>query len=73
MVSITLAVTAEMKKEMDEYPEINWSAVAREAISRKLAILKKFREFSRESELTDEDAIRLGRAVNKAAAGHYGK
>ncbi len=73
MVSITLAVPAEMKKEMDEYPEINWSAVAREAIRGKLAILRRFREFSRESELTDEDAIRLGRAVNKAAARHYRK
>jgi hypothetical protein len=73
MVSITLAVPAEMKKEMDGYPEINWSAVAREAITRKLVILKRFREFSKDSELTEEDAIRLGRAVNKSLAGHYRK
>ena len=30
-----------MKKEMELYPEINWSAVAREAIRRKLQILQE--------------------------------
>ena len=35
MVSITLAVSKELKKEMDEFEIINWSAVAREAIKEK--------------------------------------
>ena len=71
MVSITLAVPTELKDEMDEFPEINWSAVAREAIRRKIVLLKKFREFTKESELTDEDALRLGKAVNKELAKKY--
>lgn len=68
MVSITLAVPAEIKQDMDSFPEINWSAVAREAITRKIEMLKKFQEFSRESEITEAEAMQLGKQVNKAAA-----
>jgi hypothetical protein len=68
MVSITLSVPAELKKEMDAFNEINWSAVAREAITRKIIMLKKFREFARESEMTEEDALVLGRKVSIAVA-----
>jgi hypothetical protein len=68
MVSITLAVPSELKHEMDEFPEINWSHIAREAIRRKIALLKKFREFTSKSEMTEEDAIKLGRKVSKKVA-----
>ena len=71
MVSITLAVPTELKHEMDAFPEINWSAVAREAIKQKLALLKKFREFTRESTITEEEALRLGKEVNKVLAKRY--
>lgn len=71
MVSITLAVPAELKHDMDKFPEINWSAVAREAIKQKILLLKKFREFAKDSSLTEEDAVRLGREVNRALAKRY--
>lgn len=35
--------------------------------------LKKFREFTKDSQLTDEDALSLGRQVNKALAERYKK
>lgn len=68
MVSITLSVPADLKKEMDAFNEINWSAVAREAIKMKIIMLKKFREFARESEMTEEDALALGSKVSVAVA-----
>ena len=68
MVSITLAVPVELKKDMDEFPEINWSAVAREAIKQKLRVLKKFREFAKDSAMTEDDSLRLGAEVSKAVA-----
>ncbi|MEW6722047.1 MAG: hypothetical protein AB1324_02205 [Candidatus Micrarchaeota archaeon] len=71
MVSITLAVPAELKKEMDEFPEINWSAVARDAIKQKIILLRKFREFTKESQLTDEDALSIGKQVNKSLSKRY--
>lgn len=73
MVSMTLAIPDDMKKDMDGFPEINWSAVAREAIKQKLILLQKFREFTKDSTLTDEDALRLGREVNKGLAKRYKK
>ena len=73
MVSITLAVPAELKDDMDAFPDINWSAVAREAIKQKIILLKKFREFTKDSEMTEEDALRLGKKVNRALAERYKK
>jgi len=73
MVSITLSVPQDMKQDMDNFQEINWSAVAREAIRKKLLMLDRFREFSKESTLTEEDAILLGRDLNSKAAKKHAK
>lgn len=67
MVSITLSVPGDLKKEMEMFPEMNWSAVARESIKKKLIMLRKFKEFTKDSTLTEEDALRLGREVSKRA------
>ena len=71
MVSITLSVPKELKMDMDSFPEINWSAVAREAIKNKITLLHKFQEFSAESEITGKDALELGKQVNKGLAKKY--
>ena len=71
MVSITLSVPEELKKEMDKFQDINWSAVAREAIKNKVILLKKFKEFTKDSSLTEKDALELGRKVNKSLSKHY--
>ncbi len=64
MVSITLSVPVELKEEMDGFPEMNWSAIAREAIRKKITMLEKFKEFTKDSEFTEEDALELGRKVS---------
>ena len=64
MVSITLSVPEEMKHEMDVFQEINWSAVARQAIKKKLLMLEKFKEFTKDSTLTEEEALEFGREVS---------
>jgi hypothetical protein len=71
MVSITLAIPEEMKKEMELYQDINWSAVAREAIKRKLLILREMDELLKNSKLTEKDAIILGRKITKKAAKRF--
>jgi len=68
MVSITLSVPPDLKHEMDTFQEINWSAVARQAIKKKVMLLKQIREFTKDSTFTEEDALRLGREVNKKLA-----
>ena len=71
MVSITLAVPEELKKEMDKHPELNWSEVARQAIRERILLLRKMDELLKNSKLTEEDALKLGREVKKALAKRY--
>ena len=71
MVSITLSVPEELKKEMDYYRELNWSEVARQAIKEKIVLLKKMDTLLAKSKLTEEDAVRLGKKVNKALTKKY--
>ena len=68
MVSMTLAIPKELKKEMELHPEIKWSEVARAAIKRKLQILKEMDRILANSKLTEEDAIVLGRKITKKVA-----
>ena len=65
MVTMTLAVPKELKKRMESFPEINWSEVARQAFRQRVDDLELFREFTRDSTLTEEDALRLGAEVSK--------
>ena len=67
MVSITLSVPEEMKHEMDDFQDINWSAVARQAIKKKLLMLEKFKQFTKDSTLTEEESLELGAEVSKKA------
>lgn len=71
MVSMTLAIPMEMKSEMEGHPEINWSEVARRAIHDKLVLLDRMDKLLANSKLTEQDALELGRKVNKALAKRY--
>ena len=71
MVSITLSVPRDLKSQMDLFPEINWSAVAREAIKKKIRMMKKFKAFVRDSEMTEKDALELGKDMNEKLSKHY--
>ena len=63
---MTLAVDNELREKMKAHLEINWSEVARQAFTKRIADLELFEKFQKESILTEGDAIRLGRKVNKA-------
>ena len=65
MVNVTLSIPEDIKHEMEMFPEINWSEIARAAIKKRIIILKQIKEFSKDSELTEEDAIEIGRKVNE--------
>lgn len=71
MVNMTLSIPKELKDQMDLFPEINWSEVARIAIREKITDLNLLKEFTSKSELTEEDALELGRKVNKALSKRY--
>ena len=58
----------DVKKKMDEFAWLNWSALAREAFLKKirqLEILAKFEKDFEKSKLTDKDCIELGRKLKE--------
>jgi hypothetical protein len=66
MPVITLSIPEELKKQMEESREINWSEIARVAIKTKIAQLKILKAISAKSKLTEKDALELGRKINKS-------
>jgi len=66
MPNLTISISEELKKELSEFKVMNWSEVAREAFEKKVIQLRIIESFSKDSELTQEDALRLGRKVNEA-------
>lgn len=66
MVNITLSVPDDLKSEMEKFPEMNWSVITRAAIKRRILLLQQINEFTKDSEFAEEDALKLGKKVNKA-------
>ena len=71
MPTITLSVSEDLKHEMDESKEINWSAVAREAIREKVSQLHILKSIAAKSKLTKKDALELGQKINKSLHKRY--
>ncbi len=68
MATLTLAVPDEMKREMESFPEMNWSEVARQAFKQKIEDMEFLRKFKEKSKLTEPDAMRLGKEVSRAVS-----
>jgi len=62
---LSVPLPANVKQEMSKYPEIKWVEVARRAIVERLEILEKMDKMLSKSTLTQEDALRIGREINK--------
>ena len=68
MVSLTLSISQDLKNDMDRFPEMNWSQVARKAIIDKVDILKNLDKLAEKSNISEKDAIDLGRMLKRSAA-----
>ena len=73
MTTMTLAVPSELKNKMESFPEMNWSEVARQAFMQRIKDLEFLKKFKSDSTLTEEEALRLGRELNKNLAKRYKK
>jgi len=73
---VVVKIPKELKKEIEELPEEDWSEVALKAIELRAFELKLeksrklrhalFKALISESKLTEEDALELGRKANEA-------
>lgn len=68
MVNVTLSIPTDLKHKMENFAEINWSAVAREAFDEKINDLEFIKKFKSKSTLSEKDAINLGKELNKRLA-----
>ena len=66
MTTLTLSVPQELKRKMELFAEINWSAVAREAFKQKIADLEFLRKFKAQSAISEKDALQIGKKVTEA-------
>jgi len=71
MANITLSIPEDLKKEMEKFPEINWSEVARDSIKKKIAQLSFLKGFRMDSDITVDDALKLGQEVNQLLVKRY--
>ena len=65
MANLTLAIPADLKAKMNQFPEINWSEVARQAIAEKTQILEKMQRLLSKSNLTDRETLGVGRQIKR--------
>ena len=68
---MTLSLPDEVYRFVKEHREIRWSEVARRAIAeyaKKLALLDAL---TAESELTEEDVMKLDERIKKGISNHY--
>ena len=71
MANLTLSIPNELKKMMENFPEINWSEVARDSIKKKIVQLNFIKTLRIDSEISPEEAINLGREVSELLIKHY--
>ena len=71
MVTMTLAVSKELKERMDIFKEMNWSEIARQSFERKLLFLEALKNAEPESAEEIAFAVKLGKKVNKGIYKKY--
>ena len=76
MPNITLSISDELKKQLEELPELNISESMRKFLSEKVKralLLKKLDKILENSELTEEDCLKLGDKIKEDVLKRYKK
>jgi hypothetical protein len=68
MPTVTVNVDDDLKDQMEDHPEINWSEVARSAFEEKVDDLEIMKRLSSDSELTEEDVDELATLIDSNVA-----
>ena len=68
MASVSVSVPDDMKKKLDEFDAVNWSAVARKAFSQELSKLELMDSLTAKSRATDKDVAELSKRIKSDMA-----
>jgi len=72
MANITLAITEELREQLQRHKEVNWSAVIRNALQEHLARIKIAEAIAQKGKLTKKDADEISRIINSNVAKKLG-
>ena len=72
MTNMTLAIPEELHNLMKKHSQIKWSEIARQAIWTQAKKLELMNKILFNSKLTEEDALELGKKINKGIAKRHG-
>jgi len=70
MVELRIEISDDLKRRMSDLP-IDWSVIIASFINKKVSEWREFRTIVSKSRLTEEDALEIGRKVNKDLAKRY--
>lgn len=76
MASVMFSIPSEVKSEMKEFAWVNWSELAKEEVLKqdeKAKLFEELEELTKESTLSDEDCLRLGKFVKRRFAEESGE
>lgn len=76
MATVTLTVSEQEKAEFKSFLWVNWSELSRAELiedEKTAEDFEMFKKIAAKSKLTEEDALRLGREVNKSLHKRYKK
>ena len=65
---VTIPVPESLKKDMENFREVNWAEVGRQAFRERLEDLRLLKEIKDRSGLTEKDALEIGKAISKSVA-----
>lgn len=68
MGTLSVSVPDDLKEQMVELDEINWSAVARKAFEEKVREIGFLKDIAKKSRLTSKDADEIAAKINKNIA-----
>jgi len=68
MVNITLAISEDLKAELQKHREVNWSAVIRRALEEYVKRIEMVEAIAQKSKLTKEDAKEIAEKIDSEVA-----
>ncbi|HLC58138.1 MAG TPA: hypothetical protein VJH95_06190 [Candidatus Nanoarchaeia archaeon] len=66
MPILSVSIPNELKHQMDNLEEINWSAVARKAFEEKVQQMLFLHQLAAKSKLTNKDALKLSNKISRS-------
>ena len=58
---VTIPVPESLKKDMEEFRDVNWAEVGRQAFKERVEDIKLLKEIKAKSKLTQKDAFDIGK------------